>query len=267
MRVLFIGYGHMGGALGDAWRTRSEDTEVLAIDPAFATRPAAHGFVSAEALRAAVPAAAFDLIVLAVKPALAADALRALPAESVQGALLLSIAAGVRLDTLRAAAPARLRLVRAMPNTPALLGRGCTGLYAGDDVDATARAQLTALLSHVGSVHWLEAEAQIDAVTAISGSGPAYYHLFSEALAQAGQALGLPAELAQALAAGTAEGAAAQQRQQGADFAALRRAVTSPNGTTAAAIAVFEQDEALRQLVLHAAQAAHRRAIELSRPG
>lgn len=266
MRVLFIGYGNMGGALGEAWRTRSEGTEVLAIDPVFATRAAAHGFASAEALRAAVPAAAFDLVVLAVKPALAAQALGALPAGAVQGALLLSIAAGVRLDTLRAASPQGLRLVRAMPNTPALLGRGCTGLYAGDDVDAAARAQLTTLLSHVGSVHWLDTEAQIDAVTAISGSGPAYYHLFSEALAQAGQALGLPAGLARALAAGTAGGAAAQQGQPDADFAALRRAVTSPNGTTAAAIAVFEQDEALRRLVLHAAQAAHRRAIELSRP-
>ncbi|RYF81405.1 MAG: pyrroline-5-carboxylate reductase, partial [Comamonadaceae bacterium] len=162
MRVLFIGYGHMGSALGEAWRTRSEGTEVLAIDPVFATRPAAHGFASADALRAAGPAAAFDLIVLAVKPALAAQALRALPAESVQGALLLSIAAGVRLDTLRAAAPAGLRLVRAMPNTPALLGLGCTALFAEADVDAAARAQLTALLSHVGSVHWLDAEAQID---------------------------------------------------------------------------------------------------------
>ncbi|MDA7418673.1 pyrroline-5-carboxylate reductase [Xenophilus arseniciresistens] len=263
-KILFIGYGNMGAALGEAWRARSEGARVLAIDPAFATRPAAHGFASAQALADAGEGGAFDLIVLAVKPAMAADALRALPHPWMQGAVLLSIAAGVRLASLRAAAPAGLRLVRAMPNTPALLGLGCTGLFAEADVDEAAREQLGALLRHVGSVHWLQAEAQIDQVTAISGSGPAYYHLFSEALAQAGQALGLPAELARALAAGTAAGAAAQQGAPGADFAALRRAVTSPNGTTAAAIAVFEQDEALRQLVLKAAQAAHRRAIELS---
>lgn len=271
MKILFLGYGNMGSALGEAWRRSALAPQVLAIDPASAGQPDRPDcYADVAALQAAGQARGFDVIVLAVKPALAASTLRtlaALPPEALRGATLLSIAAGVTLATLAAAAPTGLPVVRAMPNTPALLGAGCTGLTAGPGVDDAARERIGALLALVGSVHWLHSEAQIDMVTAISGSGPAYYHLFSEALAQAGEALGLPPALARALAADTAWGAAALQHQPGADFAALRRAVTSPNGTTAAAIDVFEQGEALRQLVARAADAAHRRAIELSRPG
>jgi pyrroline-5-carboxylate reductase len=206
-----------------------------------------------------------DCIVLAVKPAAAGPALSNLPATLLQKAVVISVAAGVTLATLRAAAGHACPVVRVMPNTPMLLGAGCTGLYAGDDLPGARRQAITRLFEAVGSAHWVQSEPQLDAVTAISGSGPAYYHLFSEALAAAGQALGLDAELARRLAVDTAFGAATQQRQPQADLAQLRRAITSPNGTTAAAIEVFEQDQALRTLVQTAARAAAQRAEALSR--
>ncbi|XAH22517.1 pyrroline-5-carboxylate reductase [Xylophilus sp. GW821-FHT01B05] len=262
MRVLFLGYGHMGSALGNAWRESGRVAELLAVDPAAAAEPGR--YPSIDALPAEQVAAGFDLVVLAVKPALAQQALRALPAACWGSAALVSVAAGVTLATLSAALPAGVPVVRAMPNTPALLRAGCTGLFAGPAVDAALRKRLDALFATVGSVHWLDAEVQLDMVTAISGSGPAYYHLFSEALAEAGTALGLPQALARQLAADTAWGAAALQHQPGADFAALRHAVTSPKGTTAVAIAVFEQGGVLRELVTRATQAARQRAAELS---
>ena len=271
MKVLFLGYGNMGRALGEAWRDSGRVQTLLAIDPAplpegAAPVPGRHA--SVQSLQSAGDAAGgVDLVVVAVKPAMAADALRVLPADWLAQAVVVSVAAGVTVATLEAALPLGTPVIRVMPNTPAMLRAGCTGLYAAPGVDEARREQVGALFATVGSAHWVDQESHIDLVTAFSGSGPAYYHLFSEALAQAGVALGLSPELARALAADTAWGAAALQHQPDADFAALRRAVTSPNGTTAAAIAVFEEGEALRALVKKAAEAAHRRAVELSAGG
>jgi pyrroline-5-carboxylate reductase len=261
-KVLFLGYGHMGGALGEAWKASGLASEVLAVDPA--SNGQAGRYASADALVAAGAGEGIDLIVLAVKPAKAVDALRALPASLSRQAAVVSIAAGVPVAALVAALPAGAPVVRAMPNTPVIRNAGCTGLFAGAASDAALRERIGGLFAAVGSAYWVERESLLDAVTALSGSGPAYYHLFSEALAAAGVALGLDAELARRLAADTASGAAAMQRAPDADFAALRRAVTSPNGTTAAAVAVFEQDDALRRMVARAALAAHDRAVELS---
>ncbi|WP_043114903.1 pyrroline-5-carboxylate reductase dimerization domain-containing protein, partial [Pseudacidovorax intermedius] len=158
-----------------------------------------------------------DLVVVAVKPAMAADALRALPADWLGQAVVVSVAAGVTVATLEAVLPLGTPVIRVMPNTPAMLRAGCTGLYAAPGVDEARREQVGALFATVGSAHWVDQESHIDLVTAISGSGPAYYHLFSEALAQAGVALGLAPELARALAADTAWGAAALQHQPDAD--------------------------------------------------
>jgi pyrroline-5-carboxylate reductase len=207
----------------------------------------------------------FEIIVVAVKPAYACEVLAALPDELCQQAVVISVAAGVTATSLGQALRDRSPIVRAMPNTPVLVGAGCTGLYANSSLGEEKRDLVTRLFSAVGTASWVEREELLDAVTAISGSGPAYYHLFSEALAAAGVALGLTQELANALAAQTALGAASLQSQPGADFVALRTAVTSPNGTTAAAIAAFEQDHALRKLVEAATQAAHHRSQELSR--
>jgi pyrroline-5-carboxylate reductase len=152
-----------------------------------------------------------------------------------------------------------------MPNTPVLVNAGCTGLFTDTRLDEARRDFISRLFDSVGRSYWLEHESLLDAVTAISGSGPAYYHLFSEALAQAGVQLGLTPELALDLARQTALGAACQQTRQDANIIDLRTAVTSPNGTTAAAIDVFEQDQALRRLVGAATQAAYRRSRELSK--
>lgn len=263
MKILFLGYGNMGRAMGDAWKQSPGVAAVCAVDPA--VQGVEGVYPSVEAFSRAQGAAGVDLVVLAVKPAMAAIVLQALPAEFSKAALL-SVAAGVPIDTLAAAAPRGMAVLRAMPNTPAMLRAGCTGVFASAQCSAQVRAQIEQLLAAVGAVHWLDSEAQIDMVTAVSGSGPAYYHLFTEALADAGVSAGLPVGLARSLAAATAWGAAHQQHLPDADFAALRKAVTSPNGTTAAAIAVFEEGGALRALVTQAVAAARQRAIELSQP-
>jgi len=260
MNALFLGYGRMGSALGEAWLQAGLVDRISAVDP--------HAQAGGRALhypdQAAVPAQAFDLILVATKPGHACTVLAALPDALCQGAVVISVAAGISCASLAEALRQRCPVVRAMPNTPVLVGAGCTGLYADAGLDEARRQRIGRLFDTVGNAHWVAQEGQLDAVTALSGSGPAYYHLFSEALADAGVALGLPAQLARDLAAQTALGAALLQTQEGVDFVDLRNAVTSPNGTTAAAIARFEQDQALRRLVEAAARAAFVRSQELS---
>ena len=258
MNVLFIGYGRMGGALGNAWLEAGLIERLTIVDPGLAkdARPGCYARLEE------VPSdQAFQLIVLAVKPAYVTGALAGLSDHQCSQAIVISVAAGVTEATLNCALRQRCPVVRAMPNTPVLVAAGCTGLYASGELDMARKAAISQLFEAVGAAHWVAEEEQLDAVTAISGSGPAYYHLFSEALAQAGVKLGLEAELA----AQTAWGAAILQHQPHADFTELRAAVTSPNGTTAAAIEVFEGDGKLRELVGAAAFAAHRRSVELSR--
>ena len=262
MNVLFIGYGRMGGALGNAWLKAGLIERLTIVDPGFAKDAGAGCYARLEE----VPYdQAFQLIVLAVKPAYVTDALGGLSDHQCSQAIVISVAAGVTEATLSCALKQRCPVVRAMPNTPVLVAAGCTGLYASGELDMARKAAISQLFEAVGTAHWVAEEEQLDAVTAISGSGPAYYHLFSEALAQAGVKLGLEAELARKLAAQTAWGAATLQHQPHADFAELRAAVTSPNGTTAAAIEEFEGDGKLRELVGAAAFAAHRRSVELSK--
>ena len=261
MNVLFIGYGRMGGALGDAWLASEKVEQLSIVDPGIAPDAAAGRYGRLED----VPAdQAFDVIVLAVKPGYASEALAGLSDRHCERAVVVSVAAGVTQGTLSRALGGRCPVVRAMPNTPVLVGAGCTGLYATEHLDTARKVIIGQLFEAVGAAYWVSEEEQLDAVTAISGSGPAYYHLFSEALAEAGIKLGLAPELARNLAAHTAFGAATLQHQAHADFTELRVAVTSPNGTTAAAIEVFETQKQLRELVMAATCAAHRRSVELS---
>lgn len=262
-QALFLGYGRMGAALGEAWLRAGLLAGIDAVDPG---RDGAG--LRARLFRAAndLPDQAYDLVVLAVKPAMAQQALRAVPPARLARACLVSIMAGVPAAALRQASQPSRPVARAMPNTPVMAGRGCTGLYGGDDIGPGQRAAIGRLFEAVGAAFWVDTEDQLHAVTALSGSGPAYYHLFSEALAQAGEQLGLPAALARSLAARTALGAASLQCEEGADFAALRREVTSPQGTTHAAIEVFEQAGALRTLVRDAVRRAQARSRELARP-
>ncbi len=216
----------------------------------------------------------FQRVLLAVKPQVALDVLSDLAARGAAllapGWSLLSIAAGLSMSKMQAAI-GHGRIVRAMPNTPAQIGQGISGLVAAPDFQGSAGAAALealdayeSLLSSAGAVVRVETEAMLDAVTALSGSGPAYVFLFQEALEAAGIRLGLRPEQARALALQTLRGSAALMAQPGAaEPATLRAQVTSPGGTTAAALAVFEAG-GFRELVADALAAAQRRAQELS---
>lgn len=203
-----------------------------------------------------------DLVVIAVKPQVAAEAVRAITSRIDGHALVVSIMAGIRCGALRRWLGAGPSIVRCMPNTPALIGFGMTALYAAPGLPEAARERATALLGAVGATVWIDSEDQLDAVTAVSGSGPAYFFLVAEALQAAGVAAGLPADVAATLARQTARGAA-EMAAAGGDIAELRRQVTSPGGTTAAAITELEAS-GLRDAFTRAVSAAAARSRELA---
>lgn len=209
-------------------------------------------------------AARCDVVVLAVKPQVMATVVTALqPILAGRDCLLISIAAGIRLDSLQQWTSPRQALVRCMPNTPALVQAGTTGLYANAQCSADQKAAAAAILEAVGLACWLDEEQQLDAVTALSGSGPAYFFLLMEAMQDAGVALGLPADVARNLCLQTAFGAARLALDSDVDVAELRRRVTSPGGTTAAALQQFETDD-FRGLVTRALGKAAARSRELA---
>lgn len=211
-----------------------------------------------------------DVLVLAVKPQAMRAVLEPLaPKLQRRKPLLISIAAGLSTQALRNwAGP--LPLVRCMPNTPALIGAGMSVLYATDDVDEEGRAHASGILATAGAVSWIEDEASMDAVTGVSGSGPAYFFHLMECMIEAGEAQGLTAELARQLVLQTALGAARMAQQSAEAPGVLRQQVTSPGGTTAAALEVFAQGD-LPDLVNRAVAAATERsrtlAAELSDAG
>jgi len=205
-----------------------------------------------------------DVVILCVKPQQLAAVCQEL-ADTVQSQqpLIISIAAGIRTQDIEQWLGGKIALVRAMPNTPALIQSGATALYANEQVQESQRTQAENILRSTGLVVWVKSEQQIDAVTALSGSGPAYYFLFMEAMEQAGAALGLDAKTAHLLTLQTALGAAKMAIESSEDCATLRRKVTSPGGTTEQALEVFE-NQGLRQIVNHAMQAAYQRSLSLA---
>jgi pyrroline-5-carboxylate reductase len=206
-----------------------------------------------------------EVVILAVKPQVMAEAGASIAAAiRTKGSLVISIAAGITIDSLRARLGADAAIVRCMPNTPALLRCGASGLYASDQVSDRQRRFAEQILSAIGSIRWVQHEQQLDAVTALSGSGPAYFFLFLEAMIDAGVAQGLDRETATELATQTALGAARMARESDVDLAELRHRVTSPGGTTERAVQSFEQD-GLRDVVARAMQAAAGRAAEMAR--
>lgn len=261
MNILFLGYGKMGSALGEMWLSGKVAQKIVAIDPhASGLVYQADCLVDIEC----VQGTRFDVIVVAVKPNLVTDVLEKLSAEILSGACIVSLAAGVSVSSVESATATKVPIVRAMPNAAVQVNAGCTALYTNHPLADYRFELINKLFESVGKAFWLDKEEQLDAVTAISGSGPAYYHLFSEALADAAESLGLPASLSRDLVACTAYGAAKLQCLPEANLQMLRHTVTSPNGTTHAAIEVFEQDYALRELIIAASNAAYNRARELS---
>ncbi|ULQ45514.1 pyrroline-5-carboxylate reductase [Flagellatimonas centrodinii] len=194
-----------------------------------------------------------DVLVLAVKPQQMAAALASL--QPADGTLVLSIAAGVPVAALTRRLPG-CAIVRSMPNTPALVGAGISALYAPASVGTEARERADRLLSTAGTCVWVDDEAQLDAVTALSGSGPAYFFRFTEAMTAAGVALGLPDDIAATLARQTLVGAARLVAENDASVGTLRSQVTSKGGTTEAALRAFDQGglEALVGTAMHAAR-------------
>jgi pyrroline-5-carboxylate reductase len=262
--LMLVGAGRMGGALLEGWLGLGLDPARVAViepQPSEAVRA-----LAARGLRLNPPAtqgAPASVIVLAVKPQTAPEAVPALAAHVGGGTLAVSIMAGRPLRFLEEALPGAAA-VRAMPNTPAAIGRGITVAVANARVAAEQRALAHALLAAVGAVEWVADEALLDAVTAVSGSGPAYVFLLAECLAEAGVAAGLPAPLAARLARETVAGSGELLHRSPLDPATLRENVTSPGGTTAAALAVLMGREGLAPLLRAAVAAATRRSRELA---
>jgi pyrroline-5-carboxylate reductase len=263
-RIAFVGAGNMATSLIGGLIARGVPTENLkASEPVAEQRERIareHGIVVAADNAAAVAGA--QIVVLAVKPQVMKEVCLALAPALPADALIVSIAAGIPCASLERWLGARA-IVRCMPNTPALLHEGASGLYANARTSASQREQAEALLEAVGLALWLDDEQQIDAVTAVSGSGPAYFFLLMEAMTAAGERLGLSAETASLLARQTAFGAARMALVSDFEPAELRRRVTSPNGTTEAAIKAF-QAGGFEALVEQALQAAAHRSAELA---
>jgi pyrroline-5-carboxylate reductase len=264
--LVLVGGGRMGSALLAGWLGKGlHGTAIMVVEPDEA---------SARRLKAenpdvtVIPSLARlnrepAVMVLAVKPQVMGTILDA--AAAFPNALFLSIAAGKTLDYFAQAFGAGAAVVRAMPNTPAAIGKGVSVCVASASVTEAQRKLCTTLLAAVGAVAWIDNEKLMDAVTALSGSGPAYVFYLIECMAAAGQAAGLPAELAEMLARQTVAGAGALVEASDGDSAAtLRRNVTSPNGTTEAALNVLMGEDGLALLMRHAIEAAARRSKELS---
>jgi pyrroline-5-carboxylate reductase len=260
--IALAGCGKMGSALVAGWLAAGIARRVDIVDPALAAAPG-DGRVRLAASPSAI-ADPPDAVVLAVKPQVMASVLPAWRPLARPGTVILSIAAGTTIAGLRAGLGEGAAVVRAMPNTPAAIGQGASVLVAGPGVDAAQRDLCGRLLAAVGSVDWVEDEGLMDAVTAVSGSGPAYVFLLIEALAAAAEGQGLPPDLAMRLARRTVTGAGALAAASTESAAELRRNVTSPGGTTAAALAVLGAPDGLSPLMARAVEAAARRSRELA---
>ncbi len=250
----------MGSALLAGWQADGLSPSMV-VDPAGTAPPRPHRVVTEAA---ALPDGFRpEVVVLAVKPQRADAAMRAI-APWTSGATVLSIMAGRTLRALRAALPEAGAIVRAMPNTPAAIGRGISVAVAEPGLGAPQRALCDRLLQAAGSLAWTDDEALLDPVTAVSGSGPAYVFLLAELLEQAGVAQGLPPALARRLARETVAGAGALLSASAKDAAELRRAVTSPGGTTEAALSVLMDEAAWPRAVAKAVAAAAERSRALA---
>jgi pyrroline-5-carboxylate reductase len=262
--LLLVGAGKMGSAMLDGWLARGlspRKAQVIEPQPVKAVKALVKRGLKLNPKGKPTEAAA---IVIAVKPQTAPEAVPPLAAYTGKGTLVLSIMAGRTLRFLEDRLPPNTAIVRAMPNTPAAIGRGITVAVANGNVTARQRRLASDLLAAIGKVEWVDDETLMDAVTAVSGSGPAYIFLLAEAMTQAGIAAGVPAELAARLARETVAGSGELLHCSALDAATLRQNVTSPGGTTAAALDVLMGPGGFDQLMTKAIAAATRRSRELA---
>ena len=265
--LVLVGAGKMGGAMLRGWLALGlKAAHIAVIDPwAGDEMKALCAQTGARLNPAPGSLSPPEILVLAIKPQSLPDAAPGIAPLVSPKTLVVSIMAGKTVTDICARLPAATAVVRAMPNTPAAVGRGVTGAFASAGVSAEQREAANALLSAIGGVEWVADETLIDAVTAVSGSGPAYVFYLVECLAEAGAAAGLPADVALRLARATVEGSGELLHRDASTPAAdLRKNVTSPGGTTAAALDVLMAPDGLALIMRRAVAAAKRRAGELS---
>jgi pyrroline-5-carboxylate reductase len=265
--LLLVGCGKMGGALFAGWLERGLDAaSVTVVEPvaAAAESAAARGARVIGEAAGLAPDFAPAVVLFAIKPQQMMAALPAYRALARPGTVFLSIAAGTTIGVFAGHLGPEAAIVRAMPNTPAAVGRGMSVLCANEAASEAQRALCGDLMAAVGTVAWVEDEGLLDPVTAVSGSGPAYVFLLVEALAEAGAAAGLPEELAMRLARETVAGAGELVHRSSEPAATLRRNVTSPGGTTQAALEVLMAPDGLQPVMTKAVAAATRRSRELA---
>ncbi len=263
--VLLVGCGNMGRAMLGGWMRSITGLRALVVEPSDDLRDQAAA-LGAEVFAAAADlpqGTAPDLTILAVKPQVMPQILPDYAA--LVGTTYVSIAAGTTIATLRAGLGANAPIIRCMPNTPAAIGKGMMVCCATAGVDADARSFCDTLLAASGDVAWIEDEALMDAVTAVSGSGPAYVFHLIETLGAAAVAVGLPPELAARMAAQTVMGAGLLAIESGIAPGTLREQVTSPGGTTAAALSVLMQGGRMQRMMSEAVEAARDRGRELGK--
>jgi pyrroline-5-carboxylate reductase len=264
--LVLAGAGNMGGALLAGWLAGGIDPRLIRVQdpgppPPMAILLAQHGIVSAPQLQLDAPPA---VLLMAVKPQVMEAVFPALARLIGPDTVVLSVAAGRTIASFEQHTAKGTAVVRSIPNTPASVGRGITAAYANGHVTAAQKALCDGLLRGVGAVVWVDGEDQIDAATAVSGSGPAYVFLLAECLAEAGRKAGLPAELATELARWTVAGAGELLHRSDLPADQLRRNVTSPNGTTFAALQVLMAEGGLQPLLTEAVAAATKRSRELA---
>lgn len=263
--ITIIGAGHMGSSLvggllqhgypaKQIWATNKDRLKLAALENHFAIQTSTDNLAACEVA---------DVVIFAIKPQVFSETASELAAVIQQNKpLVISVAAGITVAQIQKCVGHDAAIVRCMPNTPALYGLGATGAYANQHVNESQRTLATRILEAVGYVVWLPAEQELDVVTALSGSGPAYFFLVMEALSEAAVELGLDSETARMLTLQTALGAAHMAKESKDSLSALRRQVTSPGGTTEKAISVLEENN-IRDLFKNALRAAKVRAAEL----
>ncbi|RYC11934.1 pyrroline-5-carboxylate reductase [Ciceribacter ferrooxidans] len=263
--IVLVGAGNMGGAMLAGWlKSGIPGSAITVIDPGPSEAMLARIGEAGATYTSEVPQGlSVGILFLAVKPQVMAAVLPPLKPLVGPETVVVSVAAGKTLSFMEShlgAAP----MVRAMPNTPAMVGRGITGAFANAGVSEAQRQVVDGLLKVSGPVEWVSSEADINAVTALSGSGPAYVFYLVECMAEAGRKAGLPADLAMRLARETVSGAGELLHQSPDDAQRLRQNVTSPGGTTAAALSVLMADDGMQPLFDRAVEAARKRAEELA---
>ncbi|MFE0017473.1 pyrroline-5-carboxylate reductase [Mesorhizobium sp. NPDC059054] len=269
IKLILAGCGNMGYAMLAGWlkSAKLKAAEVLVVEPADALRTRAEALgCPAVADAANIPAGTNPvLVVLAVKPQVIREVTAAYTIFGNGETTFVSVAAGTPVATFTSILGARTPIVRCMPNTPAAIGKGMMVLFSNSLVSEAAKSFVADLLSASGAVATIDDEALMDAVTAVSGSGPAYIFHFIECLTAAGEQAGLPTETAKLLAMQTVYGAATLAAESGEEPGLLRQQVTSPNGTTAAALGVLMGGDRLKDLVTEAVEAARVRSVELGK--